>query len=499
MLPACPLMHGTGQFSSLIAMNLGGCVVTLPSRKFDVTELWSEVERTRANALVIVGQAFAGPMLEELDEHPGRYDLSSVILISSSGVMWSQENKDGLLRHIPQAILFDSFGSSEAVGLGGSVSVKDAASRRPSSCSGRPVRCSPTTVDASSPAPARAAWSPSPASSPLGYYKDEVKTAQTFRTIEGVRWSVPGDWAEIAADGSLQLLGRGSVCINTGGEKVFPEEVEEVLKTHAAVRDAVCVGVARQALRRGDLRGGRTREPGRRPARRRPGRPREDQARRLQGAAPGRGGRHDRTGPERQGRLPRPQETGGGATRHRVSALRWGILGASSRIAPKAVVPALDAGDRNLVNAQASRDSSGGDAPYAELLARDDVDAVYIPLPNALHKPWVERALAAGKHVLCEKPLGMNAAEAEAMFAAADAADRVLVEAYVTPFHPRSELIDELVTGGALGDVRLVATIFTFTLDRPGDHRVNALGDGASLDLGIYCVAPVLGWAGTSR
>jgi fatty-acyl-CoA synthase len=78
---------------------------------------------------------------------------------------------------------------------------------------------------------------------PLGYYKDELKTAQTFRTFEGVRWSVPGDWAEVDADGSLKLLGRGSVCINTGGEKVFPEEVEEALKTHEAVRDAVCVGL----------------------------------------------------------------------------------------------------------------------------------------------------------------------------------------------------------------------------------------------------------------
>jgi predicted dehydrogenase len=178
-----------------------------------------------------------------------------------------------------------------------------------------------------------------------------------------------------------------------------------------------------------------------------------------------------------------------------MSALRWGILGASSRIATKAVVPALEASDRNVVTARASRDGSGGDAPYAALLGRDDVDAVYIPLPNALHKRWVERALAAGKHVLCEKPLGMNAAEAEEMFAAADAAGRVLVEAYVTPFHPRSELIDELVTGGALGDVRLVSAIFTFTLDRPDDHRLHLLGDGASLDLGIYCVAPVLGWA----
>ena len=123
-----------------------------------------------------------------------------------------------------------------------------------SSCSARAAPCSPRTADGSSRAPASRGWWPSPAHLPLGYYKDEAKTAQTFRTFEGRRWSVPGDWAEVEADGSLRLLGRGSVCINTGGEKVFPEEVEEALKTHASVRDAVCVGDPRRPLRRGDLR-----------------------------------------------------------------------------------------------------------------------------------------------------------------------------------------------------------------------------------------------------
>src|SRR5215207_3886674 len=127
MLPACPLMHGTGQFSSLITMGMGGTVVTLPSRKFSADELWREAARTKANSIVIVGQAFAAPMLAWLDEHPGELDLSSVILISSSGVMWSEENKAGLLRHLPHAILFDSLGSSEAVGLGASVSTSGAA------------------------------------------------------------------------------------------------------------------------------------------------------------------------------------------------------------------------------------------------------------------------------------------------------------------------------------------------------------------------------------
>jgi fatty-acyl-CoA synthase len=243
MLSACPLMHGTGQFSSLIAMNLGGTVVTLPSRKFDPAELWSEVERTKANSIIIVGQAFAGPMLDELDQHPRRYDLSSVLLMSSSGVMWSQENKDGLLRHIPQAMLFDSFGSSEAVGLGGSLSVKGAAEDTARFALG--PNCAVFSddgrrIEPGSEEPGLVAVS---GFIPSGYYKDEAKSAATFRVIEGRRWSVPGDWAIVRPDGSLHLLGRGSVCINTGGEKVFPEEVEEALKTHPSVRDAVCVGV----------------------------------------------------------------------------------------------------------------------------------------------------------------------------------------------------------------------------------------------------------------
>ncbi len=129
LLSACPLMHGTGQFSSLIAMNLGGCVVSLPSRHFDVGELLGEVQRNRVNSVIIVGQAFAGPILEHLDASPDQFDLSSVVMISSSGVMWSQDNKQGLLRHVPQAALFDSFGSSEAVGMGASVSTADGASQ----------------------------------------------------------------------------------------------------------------------------------------------------------------------------------------------------------------------------------------------------------------------------------------------------------------------------------------------------------------------------------
>ncbi len=243
MLAACPLMHGTGQFSSFIALSLGGSVATLPSRRLDIAELWSEAARLRVSSIVIVGQAFASPMLEYLDQHPGRYDLSSVFLISSSGVMWSQENKDGLLRHLPQAALFDSFGSSEAVGLGGSVSTKDHAEETAHFALG--PNCAVFAEDGRRVEPGSGEQGMVAVSGfiPVGYYKDEAKTAQTFPIFEDRRWSVPGDWAEVDADGSLKLLGRGSVCINTGGEKVFPEEVEEMLKTHPTVRDAVCVGL----------------------------------------------------------------------------------------------------------------------------------------------------------------------------------------------------------------------------------------------------------------
>ena len=242
-LIACPLMHGTGQFSAFITMALGGTIVSLPNRRFDVGELWREVERLRVNSIVIVGQAFAGPMLEYLDVHRTEHDLESVGMISSSGVMWSRENKDGLLGHLPGVVLFDSLGSSEAVGLGGSVSGGGVAASTAKFVLG--PTCAVFTDDGRRVEPGSDEQGMVAVTGfiPLGYYKDEVKSAQTFRIFEDRRWSVPGDWAEIEADGSLKLLGRGSVCINTGGEKVFPEEVEEALKTHPGVRDAVAVGI----------------------------------------------------------------------------------------------------------------------------------------------------------------------------------------------------------------------------------------------------------------
>jgi fatty-acyl-CoA synthase len=241
LLPACPLMHGTGGFTSLECLSEGGRVVTLSSRQFDPADLLDTVERERVNGLIIVGDAFAKPLLAVLDAEPGRWDLSSVVGIISSGVMWSEETKQGLLRHHPGMLLVDAFSSSEALGMGSSVSSAAGAAStarftlgpevRVIDDQGRDVKPGHTGVLALG------------GRIPVGYYKDEAKTAATFRTIDGDRYSVPGDYAEVDGDGSIHLLGRGSVCINTGGEKVYPEEVEEAIKTVDGIQDAVAVGI----------------------------------------------------------------------------------------------------------------------------------------------------------------------------------------------------------------------------------------------------------------
>jgi 3-oxocholest-4-en-26-oate---CoA ligase len=243
ILPACPVMHGTGQFSAMIALAMGGSVVTNPLRSFDSAELFDLVEQEHVGQIVIVGDAFARPLLAALDANPGRWDFSALKVISSSGVMWSQETKDGLLEHLPEVTLFDSFGSSEAVGLGASVSTKGNAQKTAKFTLGPTVHVFDDENVRVNPGDERIGFVALSGFVPLGYYKDPEKTAKTFRVIDGVRYSVPGDYAQVTEDGTLQLLGRGSVCINTGGEKVFPEEVEEIVKLHDSINDAVCVGI----------------------------------------------------------------------------------------------------------------------------------------------------------------------------------------------------------------------------------------------------------------
>ena len=242
-LPACPQMHGTGNFPGLSALTDGGGIVTLTQRNFDAVELLDTIEREGVNVMSMVGDAFGKPILRALDAEPDRWDLSSLVGITSSGVMWSKEVKQGLLRHNPNMLLLDAFSSSEALGMGSSLSgggqTAETAKFELSPNSividelDRPIAAGSGEIG-------RLAVG---GRQPVGYYKDPEKSAKTFLMIEGKRYSCPGDFATVEADGSITLLGRGSVCINTGGEKVFPEEVEEALKRHPGVLDAVVVGV----------------------------------------------------------------------------------------------------------------------------------------------------------------------------------------------------------------------------------------------------------------
>lgn len=169
--------------------------------------------------------------------------------------------------------------------------------------------------------------------------------------------------------------------------------------------------------------------------------------------------------------------------------VRFGVVAPTSMVARLAVVPALEASPQAVVVATASR-SAGED--YRSVIEHPDVEAVYLPLPNGLHRQWVEAGAAAGKHVLCEKPLALTAADARAMAAACAGAGVVLMEAYMTPFHPRSVALVDLVAEGRLGRLVSARSTFTFPHSVPTDHRWDPeLGGGSLADVGIYALTPL--------
>jgi acyl-CoA synthetase (AMP-forming)/AMP-acid ligase II len=244
-LPASPLMHGTGFMSSLQALTAGGAIVTLESRSFDAHELWRAVEREHVTQMAIVGDAFGKPMvraLEAAEDDNAPYDLDSLGLIISSGVMWTAEVKEELMKRA-QCICLDSLGSSEGVGFAQQISAPGGEATTAKFSIGEQAKV--LTEDGREVRPGSdergllALGGPIP----LGYYKDPDKSAATFKVFDGKRYSIPGDWAKVAGDGTIELLGRGSASINSGGEKVFPEEVEEAVKLHPSVADSLVVGV----------------------------------------------------------------------------------------------------------------------------------------------------------------------------------------------------------------------------------------------------------------
>jgi 3-oxocholest-4-en-26-oate---CoA ligase len=242
-MPCCPLMHGTGIWlGAFTAHLLGGAVVLLEGRNLDPVEIFDTVEHEGVNTMVIVGDAFARPMLNTL-QHSGRtWNLGSLLAIISSGAMFSQEVKVGLLDYMEQCRIIDTLGSSEG-GMGTAVSSKGAATDTAKFTLMDNVKVIDEDGNLVVPGSGVIGRVASPSLS-MGYYKDPEKSARTFVTIDGMPYSLPGDMAMVEADGSLTLLGRGSNCINTAGEKVFPEEVEEAVKRHPHVADCLVFGVA---------------------------------------------------------------------------------------------------------------------------------------------------------------------------------------------------------------------------------------------------------------
>jgi acyl-CoA synthetase (AMP-forming)/AMP-acid ligase II len=246
-LSCSPLMHGTGLLQQFVMLLSGGTCVLLALQPFDAEHLLRRVASERVTAMVIVGDAFGRPIARALDRIGRELDLSALEVISSSGALWSSDVKQDFLRHLPQLKLHDSLASSEGFGLGFSVTTAADLPLTDESTGqfalGPHVRV--WTDDGAFLAEGKSgrglAYVAGPL--PLGYYRDESKSASTFRVIDGVRYSAPGDYVEVRPGGTVAFLGRGSACINTGGEKVFAEEVDAVIRRHPEVVDAACVGV----------------------------------------------------------------------------------------------------------------------------------------------------------------------------------------------------------------------------------------------------------------
>jgi acyl-CoA synthetase (AMP-forming)/AMP-acid ligase II len=231
-----PLMHAAGQWVAMSAFFAGMTVVLLDGKGFDPHHALELVEREKVGSLVIVGDAMGRPLAEALAEDPSRYDTSSLFVVGSGGAALSPAVKEQLAATLPNTMVMDSFGSSESGYQGRAAESRKFTVNDKTAVfddEGRRVAPGSEVVG-------RLAQT---GHIPVGYYNDAEKTAATFIEIDGQRWAFAGDLATVEPDGTINLLGRGSSCVNTGGEKVYPEEVEDVLKAHPAVFDALVVGV----------------------------------------------------------------------------------------------------------------------------------------------------------------------------------------------------------------------------------------------------------------
>jgi len=242
-LCAAPLIHGNAQVAALAGLFAGETIVLLPA--FDAHEIWLAIQERQVNVLVIIGDAMARPLVEAYAE--GDYDASSLVAVSSSAALFSPAVKDACAKALPNVVITEAIGSTETGFAGISfVSV------------GEPHRGGPTVMagpdvivldeDGGVAGPGQVGRLARGGHVPLGYYKDPARTAAMFAEVDGKRYAVPGDMARVEDDGTVTLLGRGNTCVNTGGEKVFPEEVEGALKSHPDVFDALVIGVPDELL-----------------------------------------------------------------------------------------------------------------------------------------------------------------------------------------------------------------------------------------------------------
>jgi 3-oxocholest-4-en-26-oate---CoA ligase len=234
-------MHGAGHWTSFITLHSGGTVVVQANpRRLDPDDIWSTVAREKVLSLSIVGDAFARPLIDQLRERT--YDLSGLLIVGSGGAILSPANKEALLELLPNIIVADGFGASETGAQGATFTTKGNAVPGAFQMDEHTFVLDEAQTRRLTPGDEAVGWLARTGHMPLGYLGDRAKTERTYPIIEGVRHSIPGDRAQVGADGSIKVLGRDSVCINTGGEKVFAEEVEQSLKRHPAVHDVLVTG-----------------------------------------------------------------------------------------------------------------------------------------------------------------------------------------------------------------------------------------------------------------
>jgi fatty-acyl-CoA synthase len=240
-LAAPPFMHGAGHWVAFIALHQGGtAVVQANPQRLDPEDIWRTVERERVFSLAIVGDAFARPLLDAL--RTGRYDLSSLRVVGSGGAILSPAFKQAFLDLLPGIVVVDGFGASETGTQGATFTAAGTEIATAFRMDEHTVVLDERLTRRLEPGNERVGWLARAGHVPLGYLGDEAKTRRTYPVIAGVRYAIPGDRAQAAADGSVRVLGRDAVCINSGGEKVFAEEVEQALKRHPAVVDAIVTG-----------------------------------------------------------------------------------------------------------------------------------------------------------------------------------------------------------------------------------------------------------------